>query len=326
MVALISKSRIQEFNIDTVEKALVFGALGLRAALIGKNNSNTEDLAVSINVLRKNEVEGNLNLEIYLPYNDFELNTNGGQLLDSILEYSSNTLNLETEMNLVSSPSLSGLTIPDYDETVIVSFEKYLIYYSQILWASISDKRNNAVSITFLGNQENSQVWLSINLPLDLNKWLLGGNYLDSLINVVSSYVQIPNQSEPPVNEPPGLDPSLFTINANYSASIEYPDSYSSTELWAFNYPAILDVIYLDVYYDDLEGAFDCYFYLNGNEVSYQYFSDYGDGSYEITFDTQDNPVIFMPGDVLEIEIQDDEILSQLDVNISVLELPPLPQ
>ncbi|MGK7897532.1 MAG: hypothetical protein AB4372_28915 [Xenococcus sp. (in: cyanobacteria)] len=326
MVALISKSRIQEFNIDTVEKALVFGTLGLRAALIGKNNINTEDPAVTINVYGKSETEGNLNLEIYLPYNDFELNTNGGQLLDSISEYSSNTSDLETEMNLVSSPSLSGLVIPDYNENVIITFEKYLIYYSQILWASVSDKRNNAVSITFLGNQDNSQVWLSINLPLDLNKWLLGSNYLDAIINVVSSYVEPLNQSEPPDDTVPALDPSLFTINANYSTTIDYPDNYSPMELWTFQSPTILDAIYLDVYYDDIEGAFDCYFYLNGNEISYQYFSDYGDGSYEITFDTTNNPVIFMPGDTLDIEIYDDEQLSQFDANIYVLELPPPPQ
>ena len=317
MVALISKSRIEQFNIDSVEKALVFAVLGLRVALIGKNNTNTKDLAVSINVLRKNEVEGNLNLEVYLPYNDFELNTNGGQLLDSILEYSSNTSDLETEMNLASSPSLSGLIIPGYDETIILSFEKYLIYYSQILWASVPDKRNNAVSITFLSNQEKSQVWLSINLPLDLNKWLLGGNYLDSLIPVVSSYVQVPGQSESPE-----LDPDLFTVAAHYLVSIEYPDNYSTTEFWEFDYTAILDAIYLDVYYDDIEGAFDCYFYLNGVEVSYQYFSDYGDGSYEIIFDNHNSPVFFEPGDVLEVEIYDDEQLSQLDANLYVLEMP----
>ena len=85
-----------------------------------------------------------------------------------------------------------------------------------------------------------------------------------------------------------------------------------------------METPYLDVYYDELEGAFDCYFYLNGVGVSYQYFSDYGDGTYEITFNTQNNPVLFSPGDILEIEIYDDEQLSQLDANIYVLE-PPSP-
>ena len=317
MVTLLSKTKIQSLNIDTVEKALVFGVLGLRAALIGRNNSNTVDSAVSIKVLRRNELEGNLNLEVYLPYNDYKLNTTGGQLLDSILEYSSNVPSLETEINLASIPSTSGLVIPDYDENLITSFEKYLIYYSQILWASVPDKRNNAVSLNFLGNQESSQVWLSINLPLDLNKWLLGSNYLDALINVVSEYVSPIVEVTPDVED---LDPSSFTNSANYSTFIEYPDGFFYSELWTFNSPAILDAIYLDIYYDDIEGSFDCYFYLNGQEVPYQFFSDYGGGSYEISFDTENNPTIFASGDVLEIEVIDDELIAQVDANIYVLE------
>lgn len=43
MVALISKSQIQDFNIDTVEKALIFGSFSLRSALVGSDNGNTDD-------------------------------------------------------------------------------------------------------------------------------------------------------------------------------------------------------------------------------------------------------------------------------------------
>ena len=75
MVALLSKTEIQSLNIDTVEKALVFAALVLRAALVGEDNANAADLAVSINLSATNESEGTLNLEIYIPYTAYGLNT-----------------------------------------------------------------------------------------------------------------------------------------------------------------------------------------------------------------------------------------------------------
>ncbi|MGK7898759.1 MAG: hypothetical protein AB4372_35380, partial [Xenococcus sp. (in: cyanobacteria)] len=161
------------------------------------------------------------------------------------------------------------------------------------------------------------QILISAKLPFNLNQWLLGGNYLDALGVAVSEYVSL---------SPPSLDPSLFTVGANYLFSIDYPDNYSPTEFRAFQSPTILESVYLDVYYDDMEGAFDCYFYLNGVEVSYQYFSDYGGGSFEVTFDTINNPVVFIPGDVLDIEVQDSEQVSQIDANLYVLELPAPPQ
>ena len=171
MVALISKSQIQAFNIDTVEKALIFGALSLRSALVGSDNEHTEDTTISSDISTSG-TEANLSIDVNLPYNSYKFNTSGGLLLESIEELSANSLTLDNDLNLVSSPSNSGLVMPDYDESVINTFEKYLAYYSMILWASFESKSNPVISLLFLGNQDDSFVQISLNLPLDLNKWL----------------------------------------------------------------------------------------------------------------------------------------------------------
>ena len=313
MVALLTKTELQALNIDTVEKALVFSALVLRSALVGDDDANTSNLAVSINVSAFDDLQGNLNLEVYIPYSAYQLNTKGGQLLDAVLEYPSNAPNLLLDLSLDSVPTTSGLTIPDYQDTVVNTIEKYLVYYAQILWASVVNKQDNTVSFTFISNQESPQILISVNLPLNLNQWLLGGNYLDSISTVVTEYVS---------PEPPSLDASSFTQSSNYYRSIDSPSLYSIEELWAFEKPAILDLVYFDVYHGDEESYFDFYFYLNGVEVPYEDFYDYGDDTYEIVFDTSSNPIIFMPGDILEIEVYGDLDPDQLDANIYVLELP----
>ncbi len=231
-------------------------------------------------------------------------------------EYPSNSPNLLLDLSLDSTPTTSGLTIPDYHDTVVNTIEKYLVYYAQILWASVDNKQDNTVSFTFISNQESPQILISVNLPLNLNQWLLGGNYLDSISTVVTSYV---------TPEPPSLDASFFTQSTNYFTSLDSPSTFGYEELWTFEQPAILDLVYFDVYYGDEESYFDFYFYLNGVEVPYQDFYDYGD-SFEIVFDTSSNPIIFLPRDILEIEVYGDVDPDQLDANIYVLELPPPPQ
>ena len=64
MVALIPKSQIQGFNVDTVEKALVFGSLALRAALVGSDNALAEDRAVVIDVRATGENTGVLSIQM----------------------------------------------------------------------------------------------------------------------------------------------------------------------------------------------------------------------------------------------------------------------
>ena len=312
MVALLTKTELQALNIDTVEKALVFSALVLRSALVGDDNANTSNLAVSINVSALDDTQGNLNLEVNIPYSAYQLNTKGGQLLDSILEYSSNASNLENDLNLESIPTTSGLIIPDYDEIAITSFEKYLVYYAQILWASLENKQDSTISFTFLSNQEEPQLLISINLPLNLNQWLLGGNYLDALFTVVTSYVD-PNPA-------PGGGDSQEEI-VNYYYSLDGLAAYNVESLHTVTNPGVLEQITIDADYATETGFLDTYFYLNGTEIYPEEIFDYGDGSYDLVFDTVNNPIFLESGDHFEFEIYEEPEPTYMDINLYINEL-----
>ena len=86
--------------------------------------------------------------------------------------------------------------MPTYDEGIIDTVEEYLLYYSNILWASLEDKNSSVISYQFLENQEEAQILIEIELPLDLNSWLFGGNYLNSLLVVTDNYQSPPAAGE----------------------------------------------------------------------------------------------------------------------------------
>ena len=105
MVALLTKTEIQSLYIDTVEKALVFGALFLRAALVGSDDANADNLNAALNLSAVSDTEGNLNLEVYIPYSAYILNSKGGKLLDAVEEYQSNSPNLYSTIQICSKSS-----------------------------------------------------------------------------------------------------------------------------------------------------------------------------------------------------------------------------
>ena len=258
MVALLPKAEIESRNIDTVEKAIVFGSLALRAALVGNDSANAEDRTVVIGVRATGETSSVLSLDLTLPYDSYEFNVSGGLLLDSVQELTSNAAALNSDLNLSSEPSDSGLVIPDYPENLISSFEQYLLYYATILWASVANKRDSTISLTLLGNQEESQLLIRIALPLDLDAWLLGGNYLNSISTVVESY-QIPAIS------PSFVDPNDSIII--YTVELGAVEPYSQHELLSIPSAGRLTQIKIVADFPDPDDIWFLLFYADGVEI-----------------------------------------------------------
>ena len=313
MVALISKSQIEDFNIDTVEKALIFGSVSLRSALVGSDNGNTDDTNISSDISTSG-TEASLSINILLPYNSYAFNTSGGLLLESIEELASDSSTLGDDLNLISSPSNSGLVMPDFDESVINTFEKYLAYYSMILWASFESKSNSVISFLFLGNQEESSVQISLSLPLDLNKWLAGSNYLDASLTSVDSYFSpFPGDDQDSGGQqqgPVGL----------YSVSFDNPDAYLDYEFHAVTRPGILESMSIDADYATESGIFFTSLLLNEQELVPEQVVDYEDGSYDLVFDTVDNPIFLEPGDVLTFTLFEEPVPTYVDINTYIFE------
>ena len=312
MVALLTKTEIESLNIDTVEKALVFGALFLRAALVGSDDGNADNFNAALNVSAVSDTEGNLNLELYIPYSAYQLNAKGGQLLDAVGEYSSNSPNLLLELSLESLPTSSGLVIPDYPETIITTVEKYLVYYAQILWASVANKRSGPISLTFLGNQEEPQLLISVNLPLNLDAWLNGNNYLDAISTVAIAYAPPPDLGGGEV--PPGnIQP--------YSSQTSNPIFDTEVVLHTITVPGTLLGIYLESVLPNSSTYYELVFYVNGESVSYaEVFEDELSNFYEWVFDNPDNPISLYVGDTIGFKYFGFDTIGEMDWTIFISE------
>ncbi len=190
MVALIPKSEIEALNIDTVERAIVFAALALRAAIVGADNSNNKSRDVGLNVSINRDNTSDLDIDALLSFDAYKFYTEGGNLIDNVIEFSAITPDLSNQLNYSVTSSIPSIpNIPDYDESSINTFEKYLLYYAFVLLASIEDKNNKIVTLSFLkSSPESAKIKLNVSIPIDLDNWLLGDNYLNSVIRVVTSY------------------------------------------------------------------------------------------------------------------------------------------
>ena len=185
MVSLLSKSDIQALNIDTVERAIVFSSTVLRASLVGTDNKNNKatDIRISQNISK----DGNfILLESNIPYDSFSFNKFGGNLLRFVNEISTATVAIDSIDYRLSISSPSTPVIPDYDDSYIDSFERYLVYYAFILQATLG-ARNEYVDIKTLDeNTTGAILKLKFKFPFDYSKWLLGNNYVGTVERIVT--------------------------------------------------------------------------------------------------------------------------------------------
>ena len=194
MVNLITKAEIEALNIDTVERAIAFSALALRAAIVGRTEFDAnEDRDVLIDIVANRDNTTSLAINALLPFDNYNFYTQGGSIIENIQSLSNAFLYLDNnQLDFTTEPSTESLPeIPDYNQTLVNTFERYLFYYSSILWASLENKRNKIVNFRF---NPDGIIKLELAIPIDLNKWLLGDNYINSVLRVVDSY-QVPETS-----------------------------------------------------------------------------------------------------------------------------------
>ncbi len=185
MVSLLSKSDIQALNIDTVERAIVFSSTVLRASLVGTDNKNNKatDIRISQNIGK----DGNfILLESSIPYDSFSFNKFGGNLLRFINELSNATVAIDSIDYRLSISSPSTPVIPDYDDSYIDSFERYLVYYAFILQATLGSKNEYVDIKTLDENNTGAILKLKFKFPFNYSKWLLGSNYVETVERIVT--------------------------------------------------------------------------------------------------------------------------------------------
>ncbi len=188
MVALIPHSEIQALNIDTVERAIIFAALSLRAAIVGRTEFDpNQDRDVLIDIVTNRDNTTSLSIDVLLTFDSYSFYSQGGSIIENIQTLPNALFSLNNQFNLTVQPSVEPLPeIPDFNRVIVNTFERYLFYYSSILWASLENKRNKIVSFKF---NSDSTIKLDLAIPFDINKWLLGDNYINSVLRVTDNYL-----------------------------------------------------------------------------------------------------------------------------------------
>ncbi len=197
MVLLIPKTVIEALNIDTVERAIVFGALCLEIGEQNNLNSPTTSIEISPFISR---TDSYLAIAFSCPLNSDSYSKSGGGLFLNNLV----TQEIDEDSTIADfidfkdiSSSSSDLVFPNYPDS-FTSFEQYLVWYFFIYWASLEVKFSRNISFDLLTEQDentgikNYSLSLDLQLAIDLDTWLLGGNYIQSVKHSLTSY-KVPN-------------------------------------------------------------------------------------------------------------------------------------
>ena len=197
MVLLIPKTAIEALNIDTVERAIVFSALCLEIGEQNSLNSPTTSIEISPIISR---TDSYLAISFSCPLNSDNYSKSGGglflnNLVTQEIEENSTIANFIDFKDITASSS--DLIFPDYPNS-FTNFEQYLVWYFFIYWASLETKFSRNISFDLSTEQNEDRgiktysLSLDLQLAIDLDTWLLGGNYIQSVKHSLNRY-QVPN-------------------------------------------------------------------------------------------------------------------------------------
>ena len=193
MALLLPKAEITPLNIDTVERAIVFGALCLEIGEQNSLNSPTTAIEISPIITR---TDSYLAIAFSCPLNSDNYSKSGGGLFlnNLVTQEISEALTIADFIDFKDiSSSSSDLVFPDYPNS-FTNFEQYLVWYFFIYWASLETKftRNISFDLSTEQNEDTGiktySLSLDLQLAIDLDIWLLGGNYIQSVKHTLSIY------------------------------------------------------------------------------------------------------------------------------------------
>ena len=174
--------------LDTVERALVWGATLLRASNLAQGDSFTYKNAIRISsTLDKSQTDyiGLLNLEFNLLYSSEIFLLSGGDFLAAILPFSN-----------ASEPIFNYACDPVRDESEklaqadnLTTLEQFLFWACWILYASLP-LNNSYISFQFFEeNASGAVAQFKVKLPFNYAAWIEDKNIICNLNRVVQTYV-----------------------------------------------------------------------------------------------------------------------------------------
>ena len=193
MVDLIPQSYLDRFNIDTVERAIVFSTLVLQSAIarVPDNFRLRQKIKLNFSKTRDNDVS--LNIDVSLPFNLDLFASSGGNLLLGVTEFDLKDTTLIGSYlrytNILESYPKEPI-IPQYFG--LQSFEQYLYYYTAILSVSLPKNLSQIVTIDLRTNGiEGGELRLKAILPLMSNIVSKHSSLLGSVGRVTDNYINI---------------------------------------------------------------------------------------------------------------------------------------
>jgi hypothetical protein len=196
MTHFIDKSTRETLGIDTIERGIVFALLLLRNAGTreGKTGKYFNAVRLSVSVRATgNTYQANLSATAKIPYLSNAALLSGMNLIQNIKPISD--LTIAPNFNPLT-PTNNPPTLPE-EPNAVNTLEKYLLYYSQILAASILPVIDR-VKISFLEEDPSEpSVLIDYLLPIDWSKYLLTNNIIEATKLLATRIISEPIEEIP---------------------------------------------------------------------------------------------------------------------------------
>ena len=185
MVALNSQAERNSLGIDTLERALVYGFLMLRTAIIGSENQGVADQRIKIGENIRDIDNAFIVLEGKLNYDAFSSNKFGGGII-LYLQDLPGTTPYEVEIDCPASAAPNPI-IPN-TPSQLASLEQYVYWSAASLLASLPPGQSYLEIKRFEHNKDGAYIQIKASLPFDYQAFLLGKNYICTVARIAEHY------------------------------------------------------------------------------------------------------------------------------------------
>lgn len=165
MVSLIPQDDIDRLNIDTVERAITFGALALQTAISLAPDNEALKQKVKLKVVSSGRQDVGLQIDVNLPFESYYFAKYGGEFIRGVASFDLSGVNLfvnDFDFGAIT-PTPNAPRLPK--QRGLGHFEKYFYYYCEVLFLSLQQDRNNFISITQVEGLNGSELKIRVNLP-----------------------------------------------------------------------------------------------------------------------------------------------------------------
>lgn len=167
MVNIISQADIDSFNIDTVERSIVFGAMALQTAISQVPDNQILRSKVRLRLVAKGKSDLKLQIDVRLPFEPRFANKYGGKFFHGVSFFDVGSVRLSVaDFNSISvQPTPNAPTLPR--QRGFGHFERYFYYYCETLFLSLTNNRNEYISIVPTNNYEGPELKIKVLFPVD---------------------------------------------------------------------------------------------------------------------------------------------------------------